>query len=482
MGKNNINNCPERPGNLEDVTLPGKVFRDLLDNESKYSGLFENMSSGVAVYKAKNGGKNFIFTDFNKAAEKIEKIDRAQVIGKDVIKVFPSVKKFGLLGAFRKVYKTGKPVEHPIKLYMDKRISGWRRNYVFKIPSGEIVSIYDDITLQKITENELEESEKRFRNLFENSPIGILTMDRSGIVTSCNKAISRFTGYPNDYIIGKHFTKMKFSKKNDIHRFVKIFAGLMKGENFDGLIVEWKHKNGKMYTGELRTSPIEENKKIIGLQAIIRDISEQKEAERQLEKSYIKLQKTLDDTINTLASIVEIRDPYTSGHQRKVADIATAIANEMNLPRGTINAINVAALIHDIGKINIPASILSRPDKLSDLEFAMIKTHPKIGSELISNIDFPWPIATIILQHHERIDGSGYPDGLKDKDIMLEAKIIAVADVVEAMSSHRPYRPALGINEAIKEIEKNRGKLYDSRVVIALINVLNKQHMSNVRI
>ncbi len=202
---------------------------------------------------------------------------------------------------------------------------------------------------------------------------------------------------------------------------------------------------------------------------------ERKKSEEEIKNSYQKLQKTLKSTIDALASIVEIRDPYTSGHQKKVTTLSIAIAEELGLSNDKIEAISTAAIIHDIGKINIPPSILARPGKISDLEYTMIKTHPQLGYEMIKGIEFPWPIADIILQHHERLNSSGYPNGLKDKDILLEAKIIAVSDVVEAMSSYRPYRPALGIGEALKEIKKNKGKFYDPGVVDVCIRLFKKK-------
>ncbi len=172
--------------------------------------------------------------------------------------------------------------------------------------------------------------------------------------------------------------------------------------------------------------------------------------------------------------MVEVRDLYTSGHQKRVASLAIAIANELNLSRDRIGAIDIAAQIHDIGKINIPDSILSKPARLSDIEYSMIKTHCQVGHDLIKTIDFEWPIADMILQHHERIDGSGYPEGKKGKDILLESKILGVADVVEAMSSHRPYRPALGIKKALVEIIKGSSRLYDPEVVDACVDLINK--------
>ncbi|OQY40525.1 hypothetical protein B6228_01455 [Candidatus Atribacteria bacterium 4572_76] len=173
--------------------------------------------------------------------------------------------------------------------------------------------------------------------------------------------------------------------------------------------------------------------------------------------------------------MVEAKDPYTAGHQRNVSQIATFIAREMKLPQDKIEGIRIASLIHDIGKISIPTEILSKPTTLSDIEFNLIKLHSQIGYDILKSIDFSYPVASVVLQHHERLDGSGYPNNLKGDEILLEAKIIGVADVVEAMSSHRPYRPALGINAALEEISKNKAILYDSKVVDACLKIFKKK-------
>lgn len=185
------------------------------------------------------------------------------------------------------------------------------------------------------------------------------------------------------------------------------------------------------------------------------------------------MRKALGGTIQAIALTVEKKDPYTSGHQQRVSDLARSIATKMRLPKKTIDGIRLAGSIHDIGKNAVPADILSKPGKLTDHEFGIIKTHPEVGFDILRGIRFPWPIAKTILQHHERLDGSGYPNGLKGSDIIIETRIIAVADVVEAISSHRPYRPALGMNVAIHEINKGRGTIYDSEAVDTCVNLLN---------
>ncbi len=200
---------------------------------------------------------------------------------------------------------------------------------------------------------------------------------------------------------------------------------------------------------------------------------EKRKAEEDLKKSIVRLRETLDGIMKTLEAIIEIKDPYTSGHQRKAALLAAAISEELGLSSEEIDTLRTIAMIHDIGKISIPVSILAKPGDLSRLEYDMIKTHPQVGYNILKEIDFPWPITDVVLQHHERLNGSGYPQGLRRKEIIFEAKILAVADVVEAMTSYRPYRPAFDLDEAVKEISKGRSRLYDLKVVDACIKVIN---------
>ena len=208
-----------------------------------------------------------------------------------------------------------------------------------------------------------------------------------------------------------------------------------------------------------------------------RETLEQKITKRTYELNEIlyKMQKTMRGIIQSIALTVETRDPYTAGHQRRVADLARSIATEMNIPDERIEGVWTAGFIHDLGKISVPAEILSKPYRLSKNEFGIIKEHPKAGSDILAEVEFPWPISKIVLQHHERLDGSGYPQGLSGDDILLEARILSVADVVEAMASHRPYRPSLGIDAALEEISHGKDKLYDSNVVDSCIKLFSEK-------
>jgi putative nucleotidyltransferase with HDIG domain len=183
----------------------------------------------------------------------------------------------------------------------------------------------------------------------------------------------------------------------------------------------------------------------------------------------------MEGTVRAIAYTIETRDPYTAGHQRRVTKLACAIGEEMGLSKDQIEGLRMSGELHDIGKIHVPAEILSKPGQISDAEYTIIKTHAQVGHDILKTIEFPWAVAKIVLQHHERMDGSGYPQGLKGKDILLEAKILAVADVIEAMATHRPYRPALSIEESLKEISKNRGKLYDPKVVDICLKIFKEK-------
>jgi len=338
---------------------------------------------------------------------------------------------------------------------------------------GQIIGIREllvDVTDFKEAEDKIRESEESYRLLFENSLDGIYRTTFEGKYIDANPSLVKMLGYDcKEELLAIDIPTQLYIKKEDrpaANKRNKIFE------------TQLKKKDGSIITVEINSRVIYKNGKPVYYEGIVRDITQRKITEGKLNESYQKLRKTLNDIINTLASIIETRDPYTSGHQKRVASLATSIAKEMGLNNDKIESIKIAALIHDIGKINLPTSILTRPGRLSEIEYDMIKTHVQLGHDMISRVEFPWPIADIILQHHERIDGSGYPNGLKGKHIILEARILSVADVVEAMASHRPYRPSLGMDKALEEINSGRGKLYDPEVVDACTKLIRNKKFS----
>lgn len=208
---------------------------------------------------------------------------------------------------------------------------------------------------------------------------------------------------------------------------------------------------------------------------VFEDITEHKAADKKVQESLERLRRVVDGTVYALASTVEKRDPYTAGHQQRVSSLACAIAKEIGLPELQIQGLHISGLLHDIGKISIPAEILSKPSRLTDIEFSLIKTHPQVGYDILQKVEFAWPVAQIILQHHEKMDGSGYPFGISGEAILLEARILLVADFIEAVASHRPYRPSLGIEFALEEISKGRGIQYDSHIVDACLRLFKEK-------
>jgi HD-GYP domain-containing protein (c-di-GMP phosphodiesterase class II) len=240
--------------------------------------------------------------------------------------------------------------------------------------------------------------------------------------------------------------------------------------------LEMIRKDGSNVWTEVKASFIrDENQRPVGIIGVNRDITERRKAVEELKQTLESLRKAVGATIQVMVSAVEMRDPYTAGHQLRAANLACAIAMEMGLPQDKIEGLRMAGSIHDIGKLSIPAEILSKPTKLTNIEFSLIKEHSLIGYEMLKDVESPWPLAQIVYQHHERMDGSGYPRNLKGDEILMEARIMAVADVVESMASHRPYRPALGIETALEEIEKNKGILYDNAVADACLRLFREK-------
>jgi len=229
-----------------------------------------------------------------------------------------------------------------------------------------------------------------------------------------------------------------------------------------------KEKTKDLLIEELR----EMHKKIIDLEKVKVMYNQ---LEKELRQSYKKLKKFIEGTAHIITEIVEIRDPYLTGHHQRVSKLATAIAQEMKLPQDKIEGVRFASLVHDVGKVNLPTEIVSKLNKLSEVEFNFVKNHPKISYNILKKVDFPWPIAEIVFQHQEKIDGSGYPRGLKGAEILIEAKILGVANVVEAMSSSRSYRPAISVEEFLAEISKNKNILFDPEVVDACLRLFKEK-------
>jgi PAS domain S-box-containing protein len=347
-----------------------------------------------------------------------------------------------------------------------------------KDAAGKILyyeGIMGDITSRKLAEERIVMEKQRFLSLVDNAPFGMIMVDQDGNFQYFNSKFEEWFGYTlYDTPNGKTWFQKAYPDPAYRHSVVSAWKAdiekLKAGEQIKNTF-EVTCKDGSIKIVDFIPVQMESGQFLVACN----DITSRIKAEEALKESFEKLQKAISAIIDVIVMAVEMRDPYTSGHQKRVANLAIAIATDMGLPSDLRQGIHMAGMIHDLGKISVPAEILSKPTKLTDMEFNLIKIHPQSGYDILKDIDFDWPIAQIVLQHHERMDGSGYPNLLKNGQILLEAKILAVADVVEAMASHRPYRPALGIDAALKEIEKNKGILYDEKAVEVCVKLFQEK-------
>ncbi len=331
-----------------------------------------------------------------------------------------------------------------------------------------------DITERKQIEYELRASECNFRHSLDHSPLGVRISTIDGKTIYANKAILDIYGYDGIDELKSTLLKDRYTPES--------YTAWQERNN--------QRKNGEFGPSEYEISIIRKDGEVRHLhvfrkeifwngekqfQAIYQDITHRKQAAEKLQATLENLRQSIKATIQVLGLALEAKDPYSSGHQKRVSDLARAIAREMGLSHDVVEGIRMACSIHDIGKLSVPGEILSKPTKLTDLEFSLVKQHPETGYEMLKHVESPWPLALIVQQHHERMDGTGYPHNLKSNEIIIEARIMAVADVVEAISSHRPYRPALGIEAALEEIEKNKGRLYDETVVDTCLKLFKEK-------
>jgi PAS domain S-box-containing protein len=324
----------------------------------------------------------------------------------------------------------------------------------------------------------LRQSENKYRTILESIKEGYYESDLKGNITFFNNALCEIWGYPEEELMGLNnqtYTDVPTAKKlYQAHN--RVYRTGEPGRMFDYEIIQ-KDKTRRHVQSSFALLK-DTDGKAMGFRGLVRDITELKQMDKARQESLERLHKSLGATINAVAGMVESRDPYTAGHQRRVADLADAMAREMRLEESRIEGLRMAGMIHDLGKIAIPSEILTKPTKLTQVEYQIVQTHAQSGYDILKDIDFPWPIARMVLEHHERIDGSGYPNHRRDGDILMESKILAIADVLEAMASHRPYRPSLGIAPALDEIAKNKGILYDDDVADVCLKLFAEKRFS----
>lgn len=431
----------------------------LKHSEAKYRALVDNLGEGIVVF---DDDGNMTFA--NMAAKALLDLGDSGLLGRNIREfidegVFLNVQNIIKRGEFDKLTNMDLTVEAS---------SGDQHEVIFSI----VVPMMDESTFngfigtfRDITERVRAQREVKYMaQLVDGVSDAIISTNDEFKIASWNNAAEKLYGWKAQEVVGRPISEVLKTEYPDGEN----------SEQTDGEVVQ-KRKDGSEIIALPAVSFLkEEGKESSGMVVVYHDITDRKHAESELKKSFERLKKVFDSVVDVIGKIVEVRDPYTAGHERQVAKLAVAIAKKMELPQEQIDAIGIASALHDIGKVYVPSEILSKPGILSRQEFELIKVHPALGFEILETIDFPWKISDIVLQHHERLDGSGYPNGIKGKDILLEAKIIAVADVVEAMSSHRPYRPAPGIEAALDEIAKNRGKLYEPKVVDICIRLFRE--------
>ena len=357
---------------------------------------------------------------------------------------------------------------------------GKRKNIIKTVVPVELrgrkylIESFVDITERKKAEEGLRVSEENFRRSLEESPLGVRVVSAEGETLYVNRTTLDIFGCDSIEEWQTTPTVKRYTEQSYAEFKVRRKKRRLDKDASPEYEIDIVRKDGEVrHLYVWRTRVLWNGKEHYQLR--YSDITDSKRSKKQLQETLDSLRRAIGATIQVMVSAVETRDPYTSGHQIRSADLARAIATEMGLPQEKIDAIRMAGSIHDIGKIAVPAEILSKPTKLRDFEFRMIMFHAQAGYDILKDIEFPWPLAEIVYQHHERMDGSGYPRNLKGEEICIEARILAVADVVEAMASHRPYRPALGIDAALKEIENNRGTHYDIDVVDACLRKFREQ-------
>lgn len=322
-------------------------------------------------------------------------------------------------------------------------------------------------------EKKIRNNENRMTTILNSIADSVVVVNETGIIDYVNPSTESLLEATRDDMLGKSF-----------HDAIKIGS-----DPSDGMYLPMSMNYiefNNYITTATRSIPVDftstplrqENGRTSGAVIVVRDITQQVEYDRKIQESMDKLRRVLYGIVEAISKTVETRDPYTAGHQKRVADIAKEIAREMNLGRDVIESVDIAGQIHDLGKIAIPAEILNKPGRINHIEFELIKMHSQMGCDILKNIDFPWPISDIVLQHHEKFDGSGYPNGIKGEDILIQARILTVADVLEAMASHRPYRAALGIEAAFAELRKNRGTHFDPVVVDSCMRVFIEKGFS----
>ncbi len=453
-----------------DTTEQEQRLKKLQEDAAVYEAVIMNAPLGVSV---RDSFGNLVMV--NTAWKKIWALSDSS-LKKDMQKtrtelVFDETDSY--LGGYnqevRKIYTEGGQLYIPQLRVAEPRPGGasWVSHHFYALHNSEglvdkVVVLTEDLTEQVRSRKALEQSQINYRNLSENVPVGIFSAEFrvGGPILFCNPAFKRMFAFAGqDSPIGMPMD----SFVADPELLSETIPGLLDKGRADDVEIQMRRADGTDFWGSL-TLRLHHTDDAVVMQGVITDISHRRE-------SLEKLHKTVMGTVSAMGRLVDMKDPYTAGHQERVAHLATAIATEAGLSQERIEGVNIAGKLHDIGKMCVPAEILTKPGVVSPEEMRLLKTHPSSGYNILRNIEFPWPVAEFVLQHHERLDGSGYPAGLTDRQICIEAKILAVADVVEAMATRRPYRAGKGVHEALQTVTLGAGILYDRKMTEICVNL-----------
>ncbi|HOD28059.1 MAG TPA: PAS domain S-box protein [Syntrophales bacterium] len=469
-----------RPATLNlimDITERQRAEEELRESENRLRAQYHGIP--IPTFTWRKRGEDFILVSLNDRAKAMVGNRTGAFLGRSANEIYKN--RPAALTSFRRCFDERRVIQLETRSenFMPGRIAMVTFVYV---PPDSVMVHADDITERKQAEEALRNSEARYQFLAESMADVVFTVDMNLVTTYVSPSIKRMLGFSPSERVAQNVGQQLTPESQRL--ILAILTEELEREKEAGidpdrsrtLELEYYHKDGSIrhlvtYIRAMRDA----EGRLTGFYGSHHDITDRKRAEEELQRTLESLRKSFGATIQVMVSAVESRDPYTAGHQNRAADLARAIAEEMGLPRETIDGILMAASIHDIGKLSVPAEILSRPTKLSAPEFYLIKEHAQKGYDILKNVESPWPLAEIVYQHHERLDGSGYPRNLKGDEILLESRIMAVADVVESMASHRPYRPARGIGKALEEIEKHQGVLYDRRVVEACLTLFRER-------
>ena len=455
------------------VTVPDYPRnRVALGAEDKFQALLDIIADGLALIDTAG-----TIVGINKAIVEISSYPEEELLGRpfETLKMFPPKSAVGMLSHLNQTLSDQgvSPFEAEAysrsgeQLKLRIQLSPWRK--MGKVVGA--VAVIKDITGHRPTEEASHDGSERFRNLLETTSDWVWELNEKSVYTYVNPRVRDILGYEPEEVLGK--TLFDLMPLQEANRLIKVLSSAVASQKpFKFVQMAKSRKDGRTVLLESSGIPFFDGNGVLrGYRGIHRDITERRQAEEQVQQTFRQLESTVESVIQAISLTVEMRDRYTAGHQERVKQLACAIAREMHLPSEKIQVIRVAGLLHDLGKIFIPSDILTKPGRLTDVEFALIKSHPQSAYDILKGIEFPWPIAKVVFQHHERLDGSGYPSALQGENIELEARIIAVADVVEAMTFHRAYRPALGLDAALKEINKCKAVLYDPTAAEACLDV-----------